>query len=91
MNLTEGNTVKAIWLLAMPSMLGNILQTAFNIVDMIWVSRLGSEAIASVAISGVVIFVIITLVIGVSTGTQTLVANFTGAKNQKAAENAAPA
>ncbi len=89
LNLTEGNTVKSIWALALPVMLGNILQTAFNVVDMIWVGRLGSEAIAGVAMSGVVLMVIMTFIIGVSTATQSLVARFTGAKNYLGAENVA--
>lgn len=89
LDLTEGNTARSIWALAFPLMLGNILQTAFNVVDMIWVGRLGPEAIASVAMSGVVLMVIITLIIGVSTGTQTLVARFIGAKKQAKAEDVA--
>ena len=89
LDLTEGNTIRSIWTLAFPMMLGNVLQTAFNVVDMIWVGRLGPEAIASVAMSGVVLMVIITLVIGVSTGTQSLIARFIGAKNQANAENVA--
>ncbi|UCB57211.1 MAG: MATE family efflux transporter [Candidatus Omnitrophota bacterium] len=89
LNLTEGNTIKNIWVLAFPIMLGNILQTAFNVVDMIWVGRLGEAAIASVAMSGGVLLVIITLVIGVSAATHSLIARFTGAGNQQAAENVA--
>lgn len=89
MDFTEGSTVKNIWVLALPIMVANILQTAFNVVDMIWVGRLGPEAIAAVAMSGAVLLVIVAFVIGVSTGTQTLIARFTGARNHKAAENIA--
>jgi putative MATE family efflux protein len=89
LDLTKGSTVKNIWVLAFPMMLGNVLQTAFNLVDMIWVGRLGSEAIASVAMSGAVLLVIITLIFGISTGTHSLVSRFTGAKNHLAAENVA--
>lgn len=89
LELTSGNTIKNIWVLAFPIMLSNILQMAFNIVDMMWVGKLGPEAIASVAMSGAVLFVIITLIMGVSTGTQSLIARFTGAKNKRGAENIA--
>jgi len=89
LNLTEGNTVKTIWILAFPIMIGNILQTAFNVVDMIWVGRLGPEAIASVAMGGAVLLVVITLIIGLSMGTQSLIARFAGAKKQADAENVA--
>ncbi len=89
LDLTEGNTVRNIWALALPLMLANLLQTAFNVVDMIWVGRLGAEAIAAVAMAGVLIFVIMTFLIGIATGTLAMVARFIGAKNQSAAENAA--
>lgn len=88
-NPTEGSIVKNIWFLAFPMMLGNILQTAFNIVDMIWVGKLGSDAIASVAMSGVVLMVIITIIIGIASGTQSLISRLTGSKNKTAAENVA--
>lgn len=89
LDLTEGNIIKNIWVLAFPMMLGNILQTAFNVVDMIWVGRLGPEAIASVAMGGVVLMVIMTLIIGIATGTLAMVARFCGAKNQEGADNVA--
>ena len=89
LNLTEGSTVKNIWVLACPLILGNILQSAFHVVDMIWVGRLGPEAIASVAMSGVVLMVIITLIMGVSAGTHALVARFIGAKKYEKVENVA--
>ncbi|MBN3039196.1 MAG: MATE family efflux transporter [Candidatus Omnitrophica bacterium] len=89
LDLTTGNTIKTIWLLAFPIMMGNLLQTAFNVVDMIWVGRLGPGAIAAVGMSGVVLMVVITLIIGVSTGTQALISRFIGAKKQKEAENVA--
>ncbi|NQS99727.1 MAG: MATE family efflux transporter [Candidatus Omnitrophica bacterium] len=86
LDLTEGNTARNIWVLAFPMMLGNILQTAFNMIDMIWVGRLGPEAIAAVAMSGVVIMVIITLIMGIATGTQSLISRYTGAGNLRQAE-----
>ncbi len=38
-NLTTGNIYKSIWMLAFPMMIGNVLQTAFNVVDMIFVGN----------------------------------------------------
>ncbi|MBL7085009.1 MAG: MATE family efflux transporter, partial [Candidatus Omnitrophica bacterium] len=89
LDLTKGNLLKNIWVLAFPMMLGNILQTAFNVVDMIWVGRLGPEAIASVAMSGIVLLVIMALVIGIASGTLAMVARLTGAKDQEGADNVA--
>ncbi|MFC1632125.1 MATE family efflux transporter [Candidatus Omnitrophota bacterium] len=88
-DLTQGNVLRNIWVLALPMMLGNILHTAFNVIDMIWVGRLGAEAIAAVGMAGVVIMVVITLIIGVATGTQSLVSRYIGAKDFNRAENVA--
>jgi putative MATE family efflux protein len=61
-------------------LLANLLQTAFNIIDMLFVGRLGPEAIAAVAMSGAIIHMIMTLVIGVDMGMRALVARFYGAE-----------
>ena len=47
--LLRGSITRNVWSLAMPMMFGNMLQTAFNIVDMIWVGKLGGAAIAAKA------------------------------------------
>ena len=48
-DLTKGSVSKSVWKLALPIMISVILHNAFNIVDMIFVGRLGPEAIAAVA------------------------------------------
>ncbi len=88
-DLTRGSIVRNIWTLATPMMFGNILQTAFNIVDMIWVGRLGSAAIAAVAMSGSILMIIMTMIIGIATGTIAMVARFIGAKENEKANNVA--
>lgn len=88
-DLTQGNIVRNIWTLATPMMFGNILQTAFNIVDMIWVGRLGSSAIAAVAMSGSILMIIMTMIIGIATGTAAMVSRFIGAKDNERANDVA--
>jgi len=88
-DLTSGNISKNIWLLAWPMMMGNILQTAFNVVDMIFVGKLGAEAIAAVSLSGMILMLIITLIIGIGIGTTALVARFIGAKEYSKANEVA--
>ncbi len=87
--LTEGSIPKSVWALALPMMIGNILQTLFNVVDMIFVGKLGAEAIAAVSMSGIIMMLIITAAIGLSVGTTAMVARFTGAKNIEQANNVA--
>jgi putative MATE family efflux protein len=88
-DLTSGNISKNIWVLAWPMIVGNILQTAFNVVDMIFVGKLGAEAIAAVSLSGMILMLIITLIIGIGIGTTALVARFIGAKEYSKANEVA--
>ena len=52
-DLTKGSISKSIWKLALPIMISVVMHNAFNIVDMIFVGRLGPEAIAAVAMGGI--------------------------------------
>lgn len=88
-DLTEGGIVRNIWYLALPMMVGNVLQNAFNIVDMMFVGRLGPSAIAAVGMSGVVLGFLFVVILGIYMGTVALVARFIGAKNPSQAENVA--
>jgi putative MATE family efflux protein len=65
--------------------LGNVLQNAFNVVDMIFVGRLGPSAIAAVALCGILMQITWTLLIGVSIGTTAMVARFHGAGQKEKA------
>jgi len=65
---------------------GNLLQDAFNIVDMIFVGKLGPDAIAAVGMGGTLLYMTFTIAIGVSTGTVAMVSRFIGEQNHDAAE-----
>jgi putative MATE family efflux protein len=88
-DLTRGSLLKNLWVLALPMIVANVLQNAFSIVDMIFVGRLGPIAVASVAVSGLVMMVAWTLLIGVSISTVATVARFFGAKRLDEANEAA--
>ena len=47
-NLTEGKVLSVITTLALPIMGSSFLQFASNLIDMIWVGKLGSGAVASI-------------------------------------------
>jgi putative MATE family efflux protein len=64
---------------------GNVLQNAFNVVDMIFVGRLGPSAIAAVALCGLLMEITWTLLIGVTIGTTAMVARFYGAGDRRTA------
>jgi len=85
-DLTQGNILVNIAYLAFPLMLSYALHTTQSIIDMFWVGRLGSVAIAAVAMSTTVVMVLVTLIFGISTGTVALVSQNIGARRQKEAD-----
>jgi putative MATE family efflux protein len=87
-DLTTGPMAANIWHLAAPLMVAGALQDLFNIVDMIFVGRLGPNAIAGVSMGGVVVGLIRMLSMGISTGTVALVSRFVGRKEEESAESA---
>lgn len=48
-NLTEGDLFRGLIAVAAPIVVGNVLQSGLEIVDLFFVGRLGAEAIAGVA------------------------------------------
>ncbi|ONI37858.1 MATE family efflux transporter [Candidatus Epulonipiscium fishelsonii] len=50
-DLTQGNVLKVLGALAVPLMGSSFLQFTYNLVDMMWVGRLGVDAVASVGAS----------------------------------------
>ncbi len=88
-DLTQGNILKTLIVLALPIMFGMFMQTAFNIIDTIFIGSLGADALAAVAITFPVVFIFIALASGLGIGSTTLVAQAIGAKNLRKADNIA--
>ena len=80
-DLTEGSILKHLFGLAVPITLGYMLQDAFNIVDMIFVGRLGPAAISAVGVSGNLLRLVGVFSLGISTGAGIMVAQYLGARN----------
>ena len=81
-DLTTGNTAKVIVLFALPMLAGNIFQQLYNVVDSIIVGNyLGKEALSAVGASFPVMFALISLVIGIATGSTTVISQYFGAKD----------
>ena len=58
-----------------------IFQTLYVLVDLYWVGRLGTDAVAAVALAGNLAFVVLAATQMLGVGTTTLVAHATGARN----------
>ena len=79
--LTEGKVWKVIVRFALPLLVGNLLQQFYNITDSIIVGQfLGKEALAAVSASFFIYYFIISLVIGVGSGTTVVISQLFGAK-----------
>ena len=81
MDMCRGPLVGKMLLFAVPLMLSGILQLLFNAADIVVVGRyVGSQALAAVGSTGSLINLIVNLFIGLSIGTNVLVARHYGAK-----------
>ncbi len=81
-DLTVGKESKVILNFAMPMLLGNVFQQSYNIVDSVIVGNyLGEKALAAVGASFPVIFVLVSLIIGVTMGSTIIISQFFGAKD----------
>jgi putative MATE family efflux protein len=78
----EGPIGTALIRLAIPIILGNILQTGYQLTDAFWVGRLGAAAVAAVSVSFPVSFLVIALGAGFGIAGATLSAQYMGAGRQ---------
>ncbi|MDO7877409.1 MATE family efflux transporter [Hymenobacter sp. ASUV-10] len=78
--LTQGPILKSLLTLAGPIVLGNLLQTGYQLVDAFWVGRLGANAVAAVAVSFPINFLLMALGSGFSVAGSVLVAQNFGAR-----------
>jgi putative MATE family efflux protein len=91
LDTTSGSYKKNLWLLAYPIMIGNLVQICYNFADTFWVSKLpySTEAVASVSIVFSVEFLLMSLIMGFSAASATLVSQNYGAKQHRAVEETA--
>lgn len=82
-SLTEGSILKSIIFLTIPIIIGNLLQSMYQLTDAFWVGRLGADAFASVSLSTPIIFLIISLTGGVGLAGGVLVSQYKGRKDHE--------
>jgi putative MATE family efflux protein len=83
-DLTRGGEAKLIVLFAVPMLIGNVFQQFYNMVDSWVVGRyVGTEALAAVGVSFPIIFLMVALVMGLSMGSNVLIAQYYGAKDMR--------
>lgn len=88
-DLTRGNPGKLIFKFATPMLLGNVFQQLYNVTDSIIVGRfLGKEALAAVGASFPLIFMLVSFIIGISSGSTIIIAQYFGAKDKEKVKRA---
>lgn len=79
-DMTQGSPAKHIFLFSLPLLLGNVLQQLYNMVDSWTVGNFtGDTALAAVGIAFPVVFLFVSLFIGLGIGSTVVIAQFYGA------------
>ncbi len=87
--LTRGPIARTLLLLAWPVVLSNLFHTIYNLVDTLWLGRLGKVAIAAPTLSWPLVFFMISIGAGITIAGTALVAQYTGANRHQEAAHAA--
>src|SRR5215218_3705136 len=86
---TKGPIGRAILLLAVPMVLEMIMESIFAVVDIFWVSHLGTDAAATVGLTESLMTLVYALAIGLSIGAMAMIARRIGEQNPDGAARAA--
>ncbi|GAB3048494.1 MATE family efflux transporter [Virgibacillus ainsalahensis] len=83
-DFTEGNILKQLMIFSGPIILTNLLQTSYQFADSLWVGNLlGANALGAVAVSGTIIFTVLSFVIGLNNAALTILSQQKGRDNEE--------
>ncbi|PSQ17810.1 MATE family efflux transporter [Halobacteriales archaeon QS_8_69_26] len=88
-DLTSGGIGWPLFYLALPIVVTNLLQTAYNLADTFWLGQYSTEALAAISFAFPMVFLLISFGLGVSVAGSVLVAQHTGAEEERQAQYAA--
>ena len=85
MNLTKDSIWFLLRKVTIPASTGSLFMTFYNLVDTYFAGKISPEALAAVAKSWPITFIALAISIGIQAGTQSLISNSVGAKENKVA------
>ena len=85
--MTTGSIAPKVFALAWPLVLGNLVQTFYNLADIFWVGRVSSEAVAGVSLMFPLSWMFVSTAMGLTAATIALVSQHVGADNQRRADH----
>ena len=86
-DMTTGAITPKLASLAWPLVLGNLLQTFYNLADMFWVGRVGSEEVAAVSLMFPLSWLFVSTAMGLTAATIALVSQYVGAGDDRSADH----
>ncbi len=85
-NMTEGSISNSLLKMALPVMGTSFLQMAYNLIDMIWIGKIGSNAMAAVGSAGFFLWLSMAFISISQVGAQVKIAQSIGGKKFKLAQ-----
>jgi putative MATE family efflux protein len=89
LDLTSGSIGRPLFYLALPIVVTNLLQTAYNLADTFWVGQLNTDALAAISFAFPLVFLFISMGLGIAVAGSVLVAQHIGGEEEREAEFAA--
>jgi putative MATE family efflux protein len=86
-DMTTGPIARKVGRLAWPLVLGNLLQTVYNLADLFWVGRVGRDPVAAVSLMFPLSWMFVSAAMGVTAATIALVSQHVGAGDDRRADH----